>query len=55
MTSEESLAEVKSAMDKSIEYLEQEFGGVRTGKASPSLVDNVDVNVPSYGLSLIHI
>lgn len=49
MSIEENLAEVKEAMDKSFEYLEQEFGGVRTGKASPSLVDNVDVNVPSYG------
>ena len=49
MTPEESLAEAKDAMEKSYEYLEQEFGGVRTGKASPSLVDNVDVNVPSYG------
>lgn len=49
MTPESSLAEVDEAMAKAIEYLEQEFGGVRTGKASPSLVDNVDVNVPSYG------
>ena len=49
MTPEDSLAEAKDAMEKSIEYMEQEFGGVRTGKASPSLVDNVDVNVPSYG------
>lgn len=49
MTPESSIAEVKDAMEKSMEYLEQEFGGVRTGKASPSLVDNVDVNVPSYG------
>jgi len=40
---------MKEAMEKSIEYLEQEFSGVRTGKASPSLVDNLDVNVPSYG------
>ncbi|GHC42603.1 ribosome recycling factor [Roseibacillus persicicus] len=49
MTPESSLAEAKEAMEKSFEYLEQEFGGVRTGKASPSLVDNVDVNVSSYG------
>ncbi|MBK1832964.1 ribosome recycling factor [Roseibacillus ishigakijimensis] len=49
MTPESSLAEVKEAMDKSFEYLEQEFGGVRTGKASPTLVDNLDVNVTSYG------
>ena len=49
MTTESSIAEVKAAMGKSIEYLEQEFSGVRTGKASPSLVDNLDVNVPSYG------
>lgn len=41
--------EVEEAMQKSLEYMDQEFGGIRTGKASPSLVDNVDVNVPSYG------
>lgn len=49
MTPESSLKEAKEAMEKSVEYMEQEFGGVRTGKASPALVENVDVNVASYG------
>ena len=34
-------------MDKSIEFFNEELAGVRTGKASPSLVDNI--NVDYYG------
>lgn len=36
-------------MQKSLENLLKEFAGLRTGKASPSLVDNLDINVTSYG------
>ncbi len=49
MDPDSSIAEAQEAMDKSFEYLQQEFGGVRTGKASPSLVENVDVSVAAYG------
>ena len=31
-------------MDKSVEFLHQEFHGLRTGKASPSLVENITVD-----------
>ena len=34
-------------MEKSIEFLQEELTGLRTGKASPSLVDNI--NVDYYG------
>ena len=34
-------------MDKSVDYMVHEFAGVRTGKASPALVENVDVE--AYG------
>lgn len=37
------------AMTKSVEHTIHEFASVRTGKASPSLVENVDVHVQSYG------
>lgn len=49
MDPELTLLEVEEAMTKGIEYLQQEFAGVRTGKASPALIDNIDVHVPAYG------
>lgn len=39
-------------MKKAVEYVVLEFAGVRTGKASPGLVENIDVHVPSYGSSM---
>lgn len=39
---------VEESMQKAVDYTTQEFTSVRTGKASPSLVENLDVNVPSY-------
>ena len=36
-------------MQKAVEYIIHEFAAVRTGKASPALIENIDVNVPSYG------
>ena len=46
---------IKSAEDhmiKAVEYAIHEFSGIRTGKASPSLVENVDVHVRAYGSSM---
>jgi ribosome recycling factor len=37
------------AMTKAVEHTIHEFASVRTGKASPALVENVDVHVQSYG------
>ena len=37
------------AMTKSVEHTIHEFSSVRTGKASPALVENVDIHVQSYG------
>lgn len=44
-----ALLEVEEAMSKCVEYLIHEFAGVRTGKASPALIDNLDVHVHAYG------
>ena len=49
MDQQSAIAEVEAAMKKGVEYTSQEFSAVRTGKASPSLVENLDVNVASYG------
>ncbi|MBV9392454.1 MAG: ribosome recycling factor [Verrucomicrobia bacterium] len=50
MTTEEILFETEAAMEKSLEFLLREFSGVRTGKASPTLVENIDVE--AYGTSM---
>lgn len=51
MDVEELMLETEEAMDKAVEYLSHEFATVRTGKASPALVENIDVHVASYGTS----
>jgi ribosome recycling factor len=40
-------AEAQAQMEKSLEALRREFNGVRTGKASPALLDTVRVD--AYG------
>lgn len=50
MNTEEVLFEAEVSMDKSVEYMVHEFAAVRTGKASPALVENVDVE--AYGSSM---
>ena len=46
------LLETEEAMKKNVDFMVQEFSGVRTGKASPSLVESLDVKVPSYGSTM---
>ena len=41
--------EAEESMEKAITFLKQEFRGVRTGRASPGLVEHVKVKVPAYG------
>lgn len=43
------MMEAEEAMAKAVEYAIHEFAAVRTGKASPALVENLDVLVQSYG------
>lgn len=50
MALDDILLEAEEKMLKSEEHLIQELSGVRTGKASPSLVDNVVVEV--YGSNM---
>jgi ribosome recycling factor len=47
MDPDEVMLETEEAMEKAVEYLTHEFSGVRTGKASPALVENIDVE--AYG------
>jgi ribosome recycling factor len=50
MTAEEILFEAEETMEKSVDYMIHEFSSVRTGKASPALVENVDVE--AYGSAM---
>ncbi len=50
MTAEEILFEAEMTMEKSVDYMVHEFASVRTGKASPTLVENVDVE--AYGSTM---
>ncbi|MFN7562432.1 MAG: ribosome recycling factor [Prosthecobacter sp.] len=49
MDAEMTILECEEAMTKAVEHAIHEFATVRTGKASPTLVENLDVHVHSYG------
>src|SRR6476619_3039894 len=50
MSRDDILLEAEMSMEKSVDYMVHEFAAVRTGKASPALVENIDVHV--YGSSM---
>jgi ribosome recycling factor len=50
MIPDEILFETEAAMEKGVEYMLHEFAAVRTGKASPALVENIEVD--AYGTSM---
>ena len=47
MDLDEILLENEAAMEKAVEFMSHEFSSIRTGKASPALVENIDVD--AYG------
>ena len=48
-TVDDVLLDADDRMSKALEFMQEEFVGLRTGKASPNLVDNI--NVDYYGTS----
>lgn len=52
MDEELLMLETEEHMKKAVEYMIHEFAAVRTGKASPALVENIDVHVHSYGSTM---
>jgi len=50
MSRDDILLEAEMAMEKSVDFMVHEFAAVRTGKASPALVENVDVQ--AYGSAM---
>jgi ribosome recycling factor len=49
MTYEEIEFEAEATMEKAVEFLKKEYRGVRTGRASPGLLEHVKVKVAAYG------
>ena len=47
MAADDILLDVEDRMDKAIQNLKQQLGGIRTGRANPGLVDSLKVDV--YG------
>ena len=41
--------DAEERMEKAVDHLKAEFRGVRTGRASPGLVEHVKIVVPAYG------
>lgn len=52
MEPNEAKKNIETSMQKAVEYAVHEFAAIRTGKASPALVENIDVNVASYGSNM---
>src|SRR3954463_4569597 len=50
MSTDDILLEAEMSMEKSVDYVIHEFASVRTGKASPALVENIDVQ--AYGSAM---
>lgn len=50
MSSDEILLEGEEAMEKAVNYVVHEFASIRTGKASPALVENLEVE--AYGAQM---
>src|SRR2546423_4384695 len=50
MSPDEILFEAEAAMEKAVDYMTHEFASVRTGKASPSLVEGIEVE--AYGTTM---
>lgn len=52
MDIETIILETEESMAKAVEHMIHEFAAVRTGKATPALVENIDIPVQAYGSSM---
>lgn len=50
MDLDEIMLEAEASMEKFVEFMTHEFASIRTGKASPALVENLDVE--AYGSNM---
>ncbi|HOO17590.1 MAG TPA: ribosome recycling factor [Phycisphaerae bacterium] len=52
MTVNDIVKKAQDEMNKAVEFLKQEFRSVRTGRATPALVDTLRIDVESYDSSM---
>jgi len=52
MSADEYVSEANADMEKALEQLRPELSGVRTGRATPALIEFVQVHVASYGSTM---
>ena len=52
MSLDEALFEAEEAMEKAVDFMIHEFAAIRTGKASPALVENLDVQAYESSMKL---
>lgn len=52
MPANQVIKSTQDQMTKAVEYAIHEFAAVRTGKASPAIVEGVDIHVHSYGSNM---
>lgn len=52
MDTETFILETEETMQKAVDFVSQEMASIRTGKASPALLDNINVAVESYGSTM---
>lgn len=52
MSADSFMKQARSQMEKCREFLAQEFKGLRSGRASPGLVEGLKVEVASYGSTM---
>src|ERR1700752_1371262 len=52
MSLDEALFEAEEGMEKAVDFMVHEFAAIRTGKASPELVENLDVQAYESSMKL---
>ena len=52
MSLDEALFEAEEGMEKAVDFMIHEFAAIRTGKASPALVENLDVQAYESSMKL---
>ena len=52
MDFETIILEAEDLMDRALQHALHEFTNIHTGKATPAMIENISVNVESYGTSM---
>ena len=49
MDPDEIILTAEEGMEKALDHMNGEFAGIRTGKASPAIVEGVEIHIQAYG------